>query len=240
MRDQLQLLVELQRLDDRLRALAQEERALPQRLQAYQAACTAAQQALEQQRAAIEQSERQQRTCERELASQQEALKKTQSKAREVKTNKEYSAVLTEIELGQQRLAALEDQLLALMEATDQQRQAARLEEQRVQAAMRELVEQEHQVQQAQADLRREMAAEQARRQEMVAALDVKLYAQYQKVAAQHGGRGVAQLQDGVCSGCYLKVQPQLISEIRLQTQLFTCPHCRRLLLWPIATANTD
>jgi predicted nucleic acid-binding Zn-ribbon protein len=53
-------------------------------------------------------------------------------------------------------------------------------------------------------------------------------------VAAQHGGRVVAQLQDGVCSGCHLKVQPQLISEIRLQTQLFTCPHCRLMLLWPV------
>jgi uncharacterized protein len=81
--------------------------------------------------------------------------------------------------------------------------------------------------------LRRAMVAAQEQRQETVAAIDVKLYEQYQKVASQHGGRVIAQLQEGVCSGCHLKLPPQLISEIRLQTQLFTCPHCRLILLWP-------
>ena len=233
MRDQFRLLFELQHVDDCLRVLALEEHTLPQRLQAYEAACTTARQQLAQQQAAIEHSERQQRVLDRELASHQEALRKTQSKAHEVKTNKEYSAVLTEIESGKQRLEALEDQLLALMEATDQQRQAYRVQEQRVQAALQELAGQQRQLQQAQASLQRDMADEQESRQQTVATLDAKLYEQYQKMAAQHGGRAVAQLQDGVCSGCHLKVQPQLISEIRLQTQLFTCPHCRLMLLWP-------
>ena len=236
MRDQFQFLLELQQVDDRLRALALEEQRLPQRLRGYEVACAEARQQLVQLQAAIEQSERQQRTLEREIAGHQDGLRKTQSKAHEVKTNKEYSAVLAEIALGQQRLETLEDQLLALMEATDQQRQASRVQEQRVQAALRELAEQQQQLQQEQALLRRDLAAEQEHRQHTVMTLDAKLYEQYQKVAAQHGGRVVAQLQDGVCSGCHLKVQPQLISEIRLQTQLFTCPHCRLMLLWP-ATA---
>ena len=232
MRDQFRLLFALQQVDDRLRTLAVEEQHLPQRLQVYEAACTAARQQLVQQHAAIEQNERQQRACERELASHHEALRKTQSKAHDVKTNKEYSAILAEIDVAKQRLGALEDQILTLMETTDQQRQAYRTQEQQVQAALQALAEQTHHIQQEQETLRRVMLAEQERRQQTVAALDAKLYEQYQKVAAQHGGRVVAQLQDGVCSGCHLKVPPQLISEIRLQTQLFTCPHCRLMLFW--------
>ena len=233
MRDQFRLLLALQQVDDRLRALAVEEQHLPQRLQAYEATCTAVRQQLVQQHAAIEQSERQQRALERELANHQEAVRKTQSKARDVKTNKEYSAILAEIDAGKQRLEALEDQILALMEATDQQRQAYRAQEQQEHAALQELAEQTHHIQQEQETLRRVILAEHERRQQTVAALDAKLYEQYQKVAAQHGGRVVAQLQDGVCSGCHLKVPPQMISEIRLQTQLFNCPHCRLMLFWP-------
>jgi predicted nucleic acid-binding Zn-ribbon protein len=232
-RDQFQLLLPLQHVDDRLRALVLEEQQLPQRLQVYEAACTAVRQQLVQQQAAIEQSERQQRAFERELVQHQEAIRKTQSKAHEVKTNKEYSAILAEIDTGKQRLEALEDQLLALMEATDLQRQAYRAHEQQERAAQQVLVEQKQQIQHAQETLHRTMLAAQAQRQQTAAGLDAKLYEQYQKVAAQHSGRGVAQLQEGVCSGCHLKVPPQLISEIRLQTQLFTCPHCRLILLWP-------
>ncbi len=232
MRDQFRLLLALQQVEDRLRAFVLEEQQLPQRLQAYEAACVVARQQLVQQQAAIEQSERQQRVFERELANHQEAIRKTQSKAQDVKTNKEYSAILAEIDAGKQRLEALEDQLLGLMEATDQQRQAYRAQEQQEQAALQALVEQTHHIQQEQETLHRAMLAEQERRQQTVAALDAKLYEQYQKVAAQHGGRVVAQLQDGVCSGCHLKVPPQMISEIRLQTQLFACPHCRLMLFW--------
>ena len=233
MRDQFQLLLALQQVDDRLRALALEEQQLPQRLQAYETACAAARQQLVQQQATIEQSERQQRAFERELVNHQEAIRKTQSKAHEVKTNKEYSAILAEIDVGKQRLETLEDQLLALMEATDQQRQAYRTHEQQESVAQLALVEQKHQIQQEHETLHRIIVAEQERRQQTVAGLEAKLYEQYQKVAAQHGGRSVTQLQEGVCSGCHLKVPPQMISEIRLQTQLFTCPHCRLMLLWP-------
>ena len=233
MRDQFRLLLALQQMDDRLRAFALEEQQLPQRLQAYEAACAAARQQLAQQQAAIEQSERQQRAFERELVNHQEAIRKTQSKAHEVKTNKEYSAILAEIDAGKQRLETLEDQLLVLMETTDQQRQAYRGHEQQEHVAQQALVEQRHQIQQEHETLRRTIAAEQERRQQTVAGVEAKLYEQYQKVAAQHGGRSVAQLQDGVCSGCHLKVPPQIVSEIREQTQLFTCPHCRLVLLWP-------
>ena len=233
MRDQFRLLLALQQVDDRLRALALGEQQLPQRLQSYQAACAAARQQLVQQQVTIEQSERQQRAFERELANHQETIRKTQSKAHEVKTNKEYSAILAEIDAGKQRLEMLEDQMLALMEATDQQRQAYRAHEQQEHVAQQALVEQRHKIQQEHETLRRTIVAEQERRQQTVAGLEAKLYEQYQKVAAQHGGRGVAQLQEGVCSGCHLKVPPQMVSEIRLQEQLFTCPHCRLMLLWP-------
>jgi len=232
-RDQFQLLLTLQQVDDRLRAFVLEEQQLPQSLQAYEAACAAVRQQLLQQQAAIEQSERQQRVLERELANHQEAIRKTQSKAHEVKTNKEYSAILAEIGAGKQRLETLEDQLLALMEATDQQRQAYRVHEQQEHVAQQALVEHRHQIQQEHETLRRTIVAAQERRQQTVADLEAKLYEQYQKVVAQHSGQGVAQLQDGVCSGCHLKVPPQMISEIRLQTQLFPCPHCRLILLWP-------
>ncbi len=232
-RDQFRLLIALQQADDCLRALALKEQQLPQRLQAYEAACAAVRQQLVQQQAAIEQSERQQRVFERELAHHQEAIRKTQSKAHEVKTNKEYSAILAEIDTGKQRLETLEDQLLTLMEVTDQQRQAHRAYEQQEHVAQQALVEQRHQLQQEHETLRRTIVAEQERRRQTVAGLEVKIYEQYQKVTAQHGGRGVAQLQDGVCSECHLKVPPQMISEIRLQTQVFPCPHCRLMLLWP-------
>lgn len=234
MYEQFRLLLELQQVDDRIRALEAEQNSLPERLQRYEAACSEARTVLGQCQTAIEQSERQQRVLERDVVTQQEAIRKTQSKAHDVKTNKEYSAILAEIELGKQRLTAIEDQLLGFMETTEQQRQAQKTQEQHVQAAAQELAVQRQQLQQAHELLQRDLTGKRTRRQQTVARLDTPLYTQYQRVASQHGGRAVTQLQDGVCGACYLKIPPQLSSEIRMQNKLFTCPHCRVLLLWPI------
>ncbi len=233
MRDQFQLLLTLQEIDDHCQALHGAEQQLPARLQAYETACSVARDALTAQHTAIEHSERQQRACERELASHQEAFRRTQSKTHAVKTNTEYSALLAELEAGKRRLGELEDAILTLMEAVDEQRHTYQQQEQQVQMALQALATQQEKVQQELEALHQAMTAAQERRQQVVAQLDTTLHAQYQKVSSHHGGKGVAYIHQGVCSGCHLKIPPQLVSEIRLQTQMFTCPHCRLILFWP-------
>jgi uncharacterized protein len=231
--NQFVLLMGLQRLDERLRALHVEQQQLPQQLQPYKTACIAAQQALSQLQERLALSERQRRTLERELDSLQAHLAKTQSKLHDVKTNKEYSAVLVEIDTGKQRIAALEDHVLDLMECTEQYRQDYHDHEQRLQAAKDELDNQGRRVQHDQEALVERIAVEEKKREQLVNNLDAQLYAMYQRLATLRHGQAVVYMQDGTCGGCYLKVQPQLISEIRRQEKLIVCPHCQRMLLWP-------
>ena len=230
---QFVLLGELQRLDERWRALEVEQQRLPQQLQPYEIACTEAQQVLARLQEDMERTERQRRGIERELESLQTQLAKTQGKLYEVKNNKEYSAVLAEIAAGKQGIMALEDQVLDLMERLEQYRRTSQLQRQRVQEVMQAFTEQGKHVQQGRETLAQQLMVEGGQRQQIVADLDGKLYAAYQRLAAHRGGQVVVYMQDGTCGGCYLKVQPQLVSEIRQQDKLITCPHCQRMLLWP-------
>lgn len=233
MRSQLALLTKLQKFDDRLRSLRREQQALPLQLEAPERAHNEACEKLQTVQAEIKRNERQQHDLEMELQSTQDALDKGQFKLREVKTNREYSAVLAEIDAGKRRMISMEDQLLQLMEQAEQKRQAKRLQEQRVQAAHDALQEQGRVVEQASEVLGQEILAEGEKRHQTAVGLDIKLLGVYEKLAAQNDGSVVVHLRDGVCGGCHLKVQPQLVSEIRLQESLHTCPHCRLILLWP-------
>jgi predicted nucleic acid-binding Zn-ribbon protein len=235
MDNQFVLLMALQRLDEQLRALHVERQHLPQQLQPYETACVAAEQALTHLQEDMTLSERQRRALERELDSLQANLYKTQSKLHEVKTNKEYSAVLAEINIGKQRIAVLEDQVLELMELTERHGQNYVQQECQLQEVRHALVDQGKRVQHDQAILAERIVVEEAKRQQIVDGLDTQLYALYQKIAAQRHGQAVVYVQEGTCGGCYLKVQPQLISEIRRQDKILTCPHCQRMLFWPPA-----
>jgi predicted nucleic acid-binding Zn-ribbon protein len=232
-RRQFLLLMELQGLDDRLRALETEQRRLPQQLQPYETACTEGRQTLGRLQDDIEHTERQRRGLERELESLQAQLAKTQGRLHEIKTNKEYSAVLSEMAVGKQRITAIEDQVLNLMEHIEQSRRTAQMQERHVQEAMQAFTEHSKHVQQSQQTLTEQLMLEQAKRQQIVVDLDEKLYSLYHRLAAQCGSQAVVHMQNGTCGGCHLKVQPQLVSEIRQQNTLITCPHCQRMLLWP-------
>jgi len=232
-RSQLILLTDLQKFDDRLRSLRREQQALPLQLKAPERAHNEAREKLQTVQAEIKRNERQQHDLEMELQSTQDALDKGQLRLREVKTNREYSAVLAEIDAGKRRMLSMEDQLLQLMEQAEQKRQAKRLQEQRLQAAHDALQEQGRVVEQASEVLGQEILVEREKRHQTAVGLDMELLEVYDKLAAQNDGSVVVHLRDGVCGGCHLKVQPQLVSEIRLQKSLHTCPHCRLILLWP-------
>ena len=231
MRDQLLLLVELQNLDTQLAVLAEKKHQLPLQLQAYEAVCAQEHQKLEQLQADIGHWERQQRAIERELTDSQGALAKTQVKLREVKTNKEYSAILAEVAAAKQRITTLEDHVLQLMEQTEQQRHIIHLQEQRIREARQTLEAQNIHVHTTQESLNHDVASKQETRQKTIAVLDATLYETYQRLATRHGGRALAHLREGVCTGCHLRISPQLVADIRLQQQLYTCPHCRLMLV---------
>jgi predicted nucleic acid-binding Zn-ribbon protein len=234
MLDQFRLLAELQQLDSRLRALEIKKRELPQQLYAYRQACHQVREELIAMQSEMGEADRQRRALEREIDVDNDRLTKAQSRLREVKTNKEYSAVLAEMDVGKQRIRTLEDQVLELMEGVEQKQKTSQQCEQRLRDATRELAEQECLVNEAQDALSADIAAHDHERDELIARVQPELYTAYQQAAQRAGGLAVVEVMaDETCGGCYLRVRPQLISEVRKQVSLVSCPHCKRLLLWP-------
>jgi predicted nucleic acid-binding Zn-ribbon protein len=232
-REQLRFLADLQLLDNRLHALSDEQHQLPQLLQRYEQACAEARALLTSDHTHLEDAERQRRSLERKLEDDQAQLVKTQNRLHGIKTNKEYTAVLAEINGSKQRISEIEDQVLDLMEATEQHRQVVQAHEQHMEEATRELERQTQKIENAQREVAQQIDQCGAERQQVVAHLDTNLVAVYEKVAGRNGGLGAVWLADDSCGGCHLRIRPQLISDVRKQETVVTCPHCRRILLWP-------
>lgn len=233
MREQLRFLADLQLLDNRLHALSDEQNQLPQLLQPYEQTCTEVRERLASDHANIEEAERQRRSLERKLEDDQAQLAKTQNRLHGIRTNKEYSAVLVEIDGSKRRISEVEDRVLDLMEATERHRQDVQVHEQHMQEATRELERQKRKIEQAQQAVAEQIDQCGAERQQVLTHLDTGLVAAYEGAASRNGGIGAVLLIDGSCGGCYLRIRPQLISDIRKQETIITCPHCHRILLWP-------
>jgi uncharacterized protein len=230
---QLQRLIDLQAVDTRIAAHEVEAARLPREIAAIEAAVAVARKAVEDLRGRLDTARKNIRAREKDLDVSAAKRAKAEARLYEVKTNKEYSAVLVEIEDVKQEKSRIEEEILALMEM--QERLTADMHE-----AEAHLKARQAQGQAEEADLRRKLAAVEAdlaviRAERATRARDLPpgLIASYDRILRARGGLALAEaLPTGICAGCRMAIRPQAMQEIRAQADLITCESCGRYLYW--------
>ena len=126
MDQQLQLLISLQAIDTRIGVLEADAARLPKEIAAIHAAVEEARKQVEQTKTRLDAARKDQRAKEKDLEVVQAKRVKNEARLYEVKTNKEYSAVLIEIEEIKQEKARMEEEVLVLMESQERLSRATR------------------------------------------------------------------------------------------------------------------
>src|SRR5688572_27941654 len=112
-------LIRLQRADSELRRVEAELVQIPRRRTELEAALAAERGRLEEARGSLDGSQKNRRRFEGELQDLESKRSKYKGQLMEVKTNKEYTAMLHEIEGVEREIRAREDQVLAEMERAE-------------------------------------------------------------------------------------------------------------------------
>ena len=229
----LQRLQELQVLDRRVAGLERKLEAIPGRIRTIRDGSQQAKAAVDAIRAKLDATRKDIRGKEKDLEYQASQRKKLEAKLYEVKTNKEYSAVLAEIEALKVEKGRLEEEVLGLMELQERLGREAADGETRLRP-----LETEARVQEAAAteEMRAlEVDLEGARSERASLAKDVPrdLIAQYGRILKQRGGLAVALVgSNGICSGCRMTLTPQRFNEARQSSLILLCENCGRFLYY--------
>lgn len=230
----LQILIELQALDTRIAGLEAEAARLPQEIAAVRAATDEARKAVEAAKAKIDTTKKETRAKEKDLDVAQAKRAKGEARLYEVKTNVEYSAVLTEIEAIKQDKAKVEEEILTLMER--QERLAAEIKEAEARLREREVqsTADEGSLRAKLADVEGELAHVKSDRTGVARELPQNVLADYEKLLRARGGLAIAPvMKPELCSGCRMLVRPQRLQELKQQNALIACESCGRYLYWP-------
>ena len=230
---QLQTLIDLQGFDARIAGLEAEAARLPRQIETLQAALADAKKMVETIKTKVDTTRKDLRVKEKDLEVANVKRQKLEAKLYEVKTNKEYSAVLLEIEEAKQEKAKTEEDILGLMEM--QERLAVDIKD-----AEQRFKTREEQARQDEAVIRKKLAAVEqelttVRGQRATRAKDVPpgLLASYDRILKARGGVAVAAVSAAaVCGGCRVSIRPQAIQELRAATGLMVCESCGRYLYW--------
>jgi predicted nucleic acid-binding Zn-ribbon protein len=233
---QLQLLIDLQAIDTRIAGLETEAARLPKQIEAIQAVVATARKTVDDLKTRLDAARKNIRAKEKDL--DVSAAKRTKAEARlyEVKTNREYSAALVEIEDIKQEKSGIEEEILALMET--QERVAVEVKE--AETRLRR-VESDSQAEEATAreqfrGVEAALAAARGERATLVKGVPALLLGSYDRILKARGGLAIAQAlalpPSFICAGCRVSIRPQAMQELRAQDQLLMCESCGRYLYW--------
>jgi predicted nucleic acid-binding Zn-ribbon protein len=229
----LQRLQELQVLDSRLGGLERKLEAIPLRLQAIREGFEQAKTAAAGIKAKLDKTRLETRQKEKDLETQAANRKKSEAKLYEVKTNKEYSAVLAEIEALKLDKGRVEEEILALMELGERLVKDVADADVKLKRHAEEARAQEAAATEELRALEADLAVARAERESLRRDIPRDLTAQYERLLKGRGGLAVTLVgSNGICAGCRMTVTPQRFQELRLSSQILTCESCGRILYY--------
>lgn len=232
----LQRLHELQGLDTRIAGLERKIHAIPVRVQAIRDTLRDARATVDGLRARLDATRKEIRAKEKELDFQASQRAKCEAKLYEVKTNKEYSAVLAEIEALKVEKGRLEEEVLALMEVQERLSGEIRDAEGRLRQREEESAREEAAAASELRTLETELAGVRGERDSLARDVPRDLLVQYERLLRGRAGLAVVVIGPSrTCSGCRVTLTPQRFQEVRHSSQIHTCESCGRILYYQSA-----
>lgn len=229
----LERLIALQRLETDRAAASRIVSDMPQRQAALEERSAGARAAAEQAKAQHAAVSTARREAEKEMAAAESRLAKFRDQQSNVKTNKEYQAMLHEIETAKADVDKWQEQVLIKMDEVDTAAAALKLAEASLKSVEAEITA-------ARSVLETERAGAEAR----VTTLDAERAALAAQIEDERGliifdglirnRRTVAVVQavDGLCTECRVRLRPQVFAEIRRNDAIRQCDNCQRILYY--------
>jgi predicted nucleic acid-binding Zn-ribbon protein len=231
-KEQLELLRELQKIDLDLKHIKEERERYPKEIKKLDEKKNIEKEKMQKEKERIELLEKERRQKEGHLNLEQEKIKRAEGRMFEVKTNKEYQALLNEVDAIKEASSREEEEILKILDEIDELKKSLSKREKEV-AVVMEKVEAEKKIIQEKMVQDDEIWKKRMERREVLTKqLESKLYKLYNTLKEKRRGVGVVSVKHETCQGCFVNVPPQMFIEVQKNNALIRCPNCNRILYW--------
>jgi predicted nucleic acid-binding Zn-ribbon protein len=229
MNPDLEKLVRLHHAEAESRRLEGELAQVPRIRQELDARLAAERARLEAAKAALDATTKARKAHEAAVQDLETKRSKYKGQLMDVKTNKEYTAMLHEIEAVERDIRAREDQILEEMERMETLAQDVKREEAEYKTIEAEAKREKAEVDARETKLKGQAQKAAAERDAALASVPEDVRARYERIARLRS-TGVAEARDGVCQTCHVKLRVQVWAEVRKNESVVECDSCSRIL----------
>ena len=161
-----------------------------------------------------------------------EKIDKLKDKLFLVTNNKQYDALMLEIDHLKEDLDRSETTELELLEEEDQLAEQVKSQEQSLESLSKDLSSKRVKLEQALAASSSEKKDLESLREKTTKGLSASVLARYNRILSARNGLAVVSLEGRSCGGCGAALPPQLVAEVKTLVTIQNCSICTRFLFW--------
>ena len=230
LREQIRLLIELQRYDSHLQESDLKLQEIPRKLDALKADLARLEAMVQGEREELEGHERFRREQQTMLENEEENVVKAKAKLQQAKTGREHMAAQREIENNRKAAAERQGEINKLSQAIETGHTRLESHEKDVEDLRGVVTSEEAAAAERIAEIHAETGEERKARGEAARAVDPSIAAKYEHLRGRRTPAVTPVGPAGGCSGCHMAIPPQLFNILHRLESIETCPSCYRIL----------
>jgi predicted nucleic acid-binding Zn-ribbon protein len=223
-------LISLQSLDEEIRQTTLILDKIPLQLKNIDANIEDQFQTVSQAKDKLVKNQKRRRTLEGEIQDIKAQIDKYKHQLGGVKTNKEYSALLSEIKDAQSKIDQKEEEIInEMLNADDISEEIRRAESKASDAKVKlgkdkeELIRERQELEAKKTDLIQKKEA-------LIPLIPKEQSKLYLEIFRKKNGIPLSPVTDDFCSMCQIRIRPQVLNELKEESQIILCENCGRIL----------
>jgi hypothetical protein len=170
------------------------------------------------------------RTLEGQAELSRSKLSRLKDQLMAVKTNKEYTAMLHEIQMAEEQIRGEEDKILEIMEEMENKDTDLKGAEREMKRQSAELQENIRKTKDSAPSLEANLEKLRQEKTVMESQIEAGLLSRYRRIADARKGVALAEAKDELCSACHVRIRPQMYAELLRTDNIHACDSCSRIL----------
>lgn len=232
MKSAIDNMIKLQEIEIQISHTRRVIESAPERLRELKTSLEEFERRVESEKSILTDLKKQYRNCESEVQNNLDHVKKSEAKLFSIKNNREYQALLKEIEDIKSKNSLIEDEMIAFLGRIEAGEGALADKNREYEDLKCKLDAQTRLIEAEIEGSRKKMDRLEDSRHEVSSRIAPDLMKKILRLREDVGVIFIAPVKRSVCYGCHMNIPPQMYNELQRCDSLKFCPHCERLLYW--------
>lgn len=230
--EDIQLLIQIVQKDSDIRERRKLIESVPTRIKAIDRELKRMDEEYAETNKTLDKLERERSQINRDIDAQKHSIEAKRNEQRSVKTNKEYQALMIEIQYLASQIDKEETRLIAIDDENETRRREIKRITDRIASEKSTLENEKKSLEGALREAQDALKIIEDEKLRIMPHISERIRALYARILKAKGDSGVANVVADICQGCYSRVPPQKALEIRRNDDIFTCEVCGRILVY--------